>query len=224
MKNRASTKKSCKSRPALNSRRLTFCKEYIIDFNGSRAAICAGFAENSARSTASFLLTNPNIQAEIDRLRKAREDRLEASADFVVRELMRIAKFDIRQAYDSDGSLKAPHDLPDDVAKVISSVEVDELYEGVGKDREKIGVTKKIKTWDKIRALEALGEHFGIFKRPGDTDPAKDEKKKQLDLLQIIKIMSKDGKSATVIENRFGGAEKGSPVVDQSCARGYEIL
>jgi phage terminase small subunit len=56
-----------------NSDKLTglqaaFCREYAIDFNGTRAAIAAGYAEKGAAVSASRLLIIAKINAEIDRL------------------------------------------------------------------------------------------------------------------------------------------------------------
>jgi phage terminase small subunit len=212
-----------KKKLSLNPRRLDFCKQYLIDFNGTQAAIRSGFAESAAQEQASRLLSNAMVRAEIDRLRKKREDRLEASADFVVRELMRIAKFDIKMAFSDDGSLKDIKSMPADITRCLASVEIKDLFEGTGKDREQVGFTKTIRAWDKIRALEALGEHFGIFKRPGEKDPKEDPKQKRLDLLQVIKLVAKDGQ-VTTITNRIGeGAEQPS-VVAASRPRGLVVV
>jgi phage terminase small subunit len=54
-------------------------------------------------------------------------------------------------------------DIPVDIRKAISSIEIVEEYDGTGKNRKLIGYTKKIRFWDKNRALENLGKHFGIF-------------------------------------------------------------
>ena len=52
----------------LNDRQKAFCMSYTKDFNGSRAAIEAGYSEDSSRQIASELLTKPNIRAEIERI------------------------------------------------------------------------------------------------------------------------------------------------------------
>ena len=49
----------------LNDKQERFCYEYCIDLNASKAAIRAGYSENSARSTASTMLTKSNILARI---------------------------------------------------------------------------------------------------------------------------------------------------------------
>ena len=44
-----------------------------------------------------------------------------------------------------------------------ASVETDELYEGVGKEREQIGITRKVKLWEKTKSLELLGKNMRMF-------------------------------------------------------------
>lgn len=65
-----------------------FCQEYLIDLNGTQAAIRAGYNERSAASQASALLRNPNILARVGELRKEQRERLALNADFVVLELI----------------------------------------------------------------------------------------------------------------------------------------
>lgn len=65
-----------------------FCQEYIIDYNGSQAAIRAGYKEKSARGQASELLTNPNILARIRELQQDQIKRLAISQDYVVLQLI----------------------------------------------------------------------------------------------------------------------------------------
>jgi phage terminase small subunit len=218
-------KKLDKKTYSLNPLRARFCKEYLIDLNGTQAAIRSGYSSRTADVQASQLLGNLNVQAEINRLRKKREDRLEASADFVVRELMRLAKFDIREAFNPDGSLKEIKDMSEDVGKCISGIDVEDLWapkeEGHGKER--IGYTKKIRTYNKIGALDLLGEHFGIYKRPVDADPKKEGELKKMDLLTLIKTISKDG-TTTIVENRVSGGEAQSSRVDCKRPRSYQIL
>lgn len=214
LKEIAIKKRKPQKKPSLNPRQITFCKEYLIDFNGTQAAIRAGFSEHTANEQASRLLAKANIRAEVDRLRKQREDRLEASADFVVRELMRLAKVNIRQAFNKDGSLKNIHEMPEDLTRCISSIEVKELWEPKEDEsgKEQTGWIKSIKVWDKKGALELLGEHFGIYKRQAEREVAGEDKKKKLDLIQVIKLVAKDGQTTT-ISNRISEGSSESPVV-----------
>lgn len=56
---------------ALNARQNAFIREYLIDFNGTQAAIRAGYARSSAAVHAHRLITNDKIRAEIDRQMEA---------------------------------------------------------------------------------------------------------------------------------------------------------
>ena len=52
----------------LTQKQLRFCNEYIVDFNGTQAAIRAGFSKASARSQASILLQKPHVSSHIKTL------------------------------------------------------------------------------------------------------------------------------------------------------------
>jgi len=71
----------------LTDKQKRFCKEYVIDFNATRAAEAAGYSKKTARATASETLTKQYIQDEIKRLTKKTTEKLEVSAERVVAEL-----------------------------------------------------------------------------------------------------------------------------------------
>jgi phage terminase small subunit len=60
----------------LTDKQRAFCIEYPVDFNGTQAAIRAGYSDNldAAGVQAHVLLSNTKIRAEIDRILKERED------------------------------------------------------------------------------------------------------------------------------------------------------
>lgn len=97
------------------------------------------------------------------RYRAALMDRDELTKDLLMRELALIAMVDIRDAYDSSGSLLNTKDLPASVAKCVSQIEVFEEFEGVGRDRKHIGQTKKVRMYDKLKAIEMIGKQIGMF-------------------------------------------------------------
>ncbi len=47
-----------------------FCEEYVVDLNGTQAAIRAGYSANSAEMQASRLLTNDKVKSEVKRLQE----------------------------------------------------------------------------------------------------------------------------------------------------------
>lgn len=147
----------------LTPRQEQFCHEYLKDRNGMQAAIRANYSPRSAKEQASRLLTHDNVRYRVNQLIEAQFNRLQLTADFVIRELLKSASVDIRDAFDEDGNLKPIKELPEPLARAIAGVETDELFDGKGKDRERIGETKKIKFWDKTRSLELLGKHLKMF-------------------------------------------------------------
>lgn len=141
-----------------------FAREYVISMNATDAARKAGYSEAMAISKASGeILQNPGIQALIKELKAPVIARLELSAEHILHELNRIARCDVGEAFNESGGLKDIHSIPEDVRRCIQSIEVDELFSGAGKDREQIGVTRKIKFWDKNKGLELIGKHFKLY-------------------------------------------------------------
>lgn len=69
-----------------------FCHEYIVDYNGTQAAIRAGYSKKTARSQASTLLTYPNILARIRDLQKEQTERLAITSDWVIQQLVDVVK------------------------------------------------------------------------------------------------------------------------------------
>ena len=61
-----------------------FCLEYTIDYNGTKAAIRAGYAEKTANRTASDLLSKPDILARVRQLQEEQAKRLSISSDWVL--------------------------------------------------------------------------------------------------------------------------------------------
>jgi phage terminase small subunit len=81
----------------------------------------------------------------------------------VLKELQRISLQDIRDIYKEDGTLKPIEEWSDDAAACVSSIEVSEIWDGQGADREQIGVLKKVKTYDKMKGLQMIGKSLQMF-------------------------------------------------------------
>jgi phage terminase small subunit len=148
---------------SLTPKRATFVREYLVDLNGTQAAIRAGYSSRTAEKIASELVRVPEVAKAIQAGMDARAARVQVNADDILRELLRIARVDIGQAFTEDMKLRPLHEIPEDVRRAIAGVEIDETFEGSGDNREWTGYTKKVKFWDKPRALELLGKHLKLF-------------------------------------------------------------
>lgn len=71
-------------------KRKMFYHEYLIDFNGAKACIRAGYYFKNARHQASRLLTKANTQAKIKELMEARSIKVDLTADMILTELKNI--------------------------------------------------------------------------------------------------------------------------------------
>lgn len=146
--------------------------------NGKRAylALHPKVKDATAEVEASKLLRKPKVSAMLEARTKELQQKLEVNTENVLRELGRLAFFDIRKLYDENGKLKAPHDLDDDTAAALASIESEELFEGRGEDREHIGTVRKVKIFDKNPSLANAMKHLGMFEKHNKqvTDPVRE--------------------------------------------------
>jgi phage terminase small subunit len=154
--------------PAKAPRKLTpkqarFCAEYAIDLNATQAARRAGYSARTCEQLGYQLLQNPSVTAEIKRLMAGKQERTQITSDRVLSEIYRLAMVDVRTLFNEDGTLKPLAEWPEDGARAVGGIEVDEIITGKGAEREVIGHTKKLKLWPKMQALEALGKHLRLF-------------------------------------------------------------
>lgn len=148
---------------SLTPKQARFVEEYLLDLSATDAACRAGYSRKTAESQGSRLLSNVKVREAIDAALAARSERVEVKADDVLRELLRLARVDLGEAFDKDGRLKAVHSIPPDVRRAIAGIEVEELFEGHGPDRVQTGHVRKVKFWEKTKALELLGKHLKLF-------------------------------------------------------------
>lgn len=74
-----------------------FIDEYLIDLNGTQAAVRSGYSASSARQIASENLSKPYIQHAIAEARRAQQQRTQITADRVVQEIANVALADARE-------------------------------------------------------------------------------------------------------------------------------
>lgn len=146
----------------MNSKRKRFCDEYLIDLNATQAAIRAGYSSRFANTNASKLLQNTTISQRIQKCMKDREVRTEIKQDRVVDELARIAFSDIGDYLkietfkDGDVEHKRLVVFDTDTLPASKKASIQEI-------RQNIHGGISFKLHDKLKALELLGRHLGMF-------------------------------------------------------------
>jgi len=155
----------------LTARQARFAAEYAIDLDGGRALRAAGYMPGklggqrlakSSKDTVYYLLRNPAIRAVVKRRIEAAMNRCEVTEDMILRELWRVAGVDVSKAYNPDGTLRPLDEMAEDVRHAIAGVDMEELFEGRGEKKQVRGYLRKLRVWDKVRALEVLARIKGM--------------------------------------------------------------
>lgn len=122
----------------LNERYEKFAREYVVDYNGTQAAIRAGYSPKSAKTQASRLLTFDNVLAR-------------------VRELQ--AETAKRQAISEDKVILALWNVYERCMTAVPVTEYDPISRQMVETGEYVFDSKGA-----LRALELVGKHLGMFK------------------------------------------------------------
>lgn len=69
---------------ALTPKQALFVKEYLVDLNGTQAAIRAGYSEKTARQIAEENLSKPDIQVAVQQAMDKRAQKIEITAQYVL--------------------------------------------------------------------------------------------------------------------------------------------
>lgn len=88
----------------MTTKQKTFCDEYLLDLNGTQAAIRAGYSVKTARQIADENLAKPYIQAVIQAATRERSERTQITADDVLRDIQRVKDNAMAYRQDKDGT------------------------------------------------------------------------------------------------------------------------
>lgn len=134
-----------------------FVEEYLIDLNATQAAIRAGYSVKTANEQAAQNLAKLSIQTEIEKALAERSRRTGINQDRVVQELAKIAFVKITDIVNDDCEILPDADEADLAA--IESVKVKTIPTKSGE----VGVEREVKLSSKLKALELLGKHLGMW-------------------------------------------------------------
>ncbi|NYR09596.1 terminase small subunit [Psychrobacter sp. BI730] len=138
----------------LEEQQQLFVLELMRDLNQTKAAIRAGYSENTATAQASRLLTNVNVKAAFNELKAIRNEQLGVDAGYVLKRLMDIDALDVADLLDDKGSIKPISEWSMDWRQNISSFEVADDGQGSS--------VVKLKFPDKVKNLELIGRHVDV--------------------------------------------------------------
>lgn len=153
----------------LTDKQKKFVNEYLIDLNATQAAIRAGYSEKTARSIGQRLLTNVDIQSDIQKRQTALQEKTEITQERVLRELSKIGfasltdylsyKTAMRQV-DTDSNGEPVYDW----AMIVDAMESEQV-DGAPIQEVSIGRdgTFKFKLYSKLDALDKIARHLGMY-------------------------------------------------------------
>lgn len=166
-----------------DERTKVFVREFIVDFNGVRAARESGYkgTDKSLAVQASRLLRDPAVQKELQVALTERKRRTNIEGDMVVLELARLGFSDLTDVatWDEEGKvkLKPSHEIPKRIRRAIKEITTKVTRYGIDDDVVETTVTT-VKLHDKVKPLELLLDHTGVRKPKPDAD--NDENREQI--------------------------------------------
>lgn len=173
-----------------------FAEEYNLDLQPELAAIRAGYTPEVA-NTAREMLREPQIAAEVLRVKEARSLRVGITLDKPVLELARIAFADPLDAYDvvaasedADGNpipaslaVKPLDQMPEDTRRAIESIET---LPGGG---------SRIKFYSKLKAIEMLTPHIEAMNPQHHKKKTRTQAELIRDMHEVLTLASKRAKA-----------------------------
>lgn len=141
----------------LTKKQQAFVDEYLIDLNATQAAIRAGYSTDTAKEIGCENLTKPNIKNSIDKALAERSKRTGINQDRVIQELAKIAFLNPSDVINMQNASVLTDADKDDLS-CISSVKIKRSSSDVGDS-----VEREVKVYDKLKALDLLGRHLGMF-------------------------------------------------------------
>ena len=195
---------------AVTDKQIIFANEYLIDLNGTRAykeAYPHVKNDNTAAAAATRLMNVPDVKEYIEKRIKDRLERIEVTQDDVIQELAAVGFANVPEyakvvtkpimiqtengdyvpALDSEGN-----------QMYCQAVEITETKELTRRQIKAISGIKQgkngieLSTYDKVKALELLGKHLGIFKDKVEVSGNVNNPFEELSTEQLLRLAGED--------------------------------
>lgn len=189
--------------PKLTEKQKRFVEEYLIDLNATQAAIRAGYSPKTAEQIGYKLVQKSSVAEEISVAKAERSKRTSISQDRVLEELATIAF-----ANGSDFARVVTKPETDELGRIIidpntgeqsmlATVELIPTDQLTDEQKRAISCIKQgkygieVNTCDKVKALELLGKHLGMFKEKVEVNGSLQAETSKLD--DLIRQITDDG-------------------------------
>lgn len=173
-----------KDAETLTMKQRMFCDEYLVDMNGTQAAIRAGYSVGCATSQASKMLAMPKIHKYLETKRRKLEIKTEMSAQYVLQNLKDVAE-----------RCMSAQPVTNMAGKPVLDENGNPVYRF-----DSAGANK---------ALELIGKHLGVFN--ADQSGSASSSKLVLEIQMIREALMQENE-ASRLSSGSGSPEKGASI------------
>jgi phage terminase small subunit len=162
-----SKEKSLKELFDLTDKQERFVAEYLVDFNGTQAAVRAGYSERSAREIAHKLLTKDHIQSALSQEKKKIKDKIDITKQDLIKRTLSLIDPNL---IDISEKIEKGEELSKSEKNSLTMLE-----KNITIDRENNSRSieiNKFKITDKLKGIELIGRMIGAFDDKLLIDPA----------------------------------------------------
>jgi phage terminase small subunit len=139
-----------------NNQPISQAEAYRRSFNAAK------MTEKSIWEKASELANNVKVSERVKLLRDEVAKAAAIDASYVLKRLVEIDQMDVIDIHNDDGTIKPIREWPKVWRQYLTSIEVSEIMQGSGDDRQIAAILKKVKWPDKVRNLELIGKHLAV--------------------------------------------------------------
>ena len=154
----------------LTDKQTLFISEYCIDCNATRAALAAGYSEDTAAKIGWENLQKPEIAKAVREKLLEMASRAEITAGAVLRELALLAFADMGQysTIDEDGNVRMDfRQMGPDGMRAVKKIKQEVQF--VGDANEKMPILKtEFELYDKQAALDKLMKYMGLYAKDNE--------------------------------------------------------
>lgn len=184
----------------LTAKQERFVNEYLVDLNATAAAKRAGYSEKTAEQVGYQLLQKTSVSAAIQERRAKLRGKLEITQEAVLQELAAIAFANGTDFVTVTGAgllcVKPTNEVAKEKLPAIAGIKYNQL-----------GI--EIKLHDKVRALELLGKHLGVFATGGGPAAAEEN-----NIFEVIEQSTREELDTNDIPEIELPAEHGDDMVE----------
>ena len=184
----------------LTKKQQAFVIEYVKDFNGTQAAIRAGYSENTAAVIASENLTKPNITEAIENYFA---DKI-MSANEVLYHLTEVARGDIGELITHYGEPDLESATELGKTNLIQSIKTKTIVSG--KDDSETHYTE-FKLYDRLRALDLLARFHDLTNKTRHEDWKSDAiqriRDRKIDYAVLKEVLQDFGEPPSLADELF---------------------